>query len=592
MLLLLSACLIDTDLHARRLLELTDGDGDGFVMEDECDDTDAQVHPLAEETCDGIDQDCDGVVDNDAVDQLTWFQDSDSDGHGDQEVTMSSCDPPADFVAVGDDCDDGDATVSPGSTDTWYDGVDSDCDGADDYDADGDGYASEDWEGDDCDDSDPLTSVGALEGWYDAGIDNNCDGSVEDQALADLGDLGVRIDGTAASGSLGASVLALPAGWAADEAVLLAAAPFQGAGDVYGWPGSALSSDPQLANASWHLTGVEEASYFGFGMAWAGSADAPLVLISSEGANATAGRVDGWTGEALGDTSAFSVHGDTVGAYFGGQVVSGYDHDGDGVHDLLATAPLDARVAAGAGAAFLFLDPGGLTGDVALADADIEYTTTYAGALLAVSNVGDTDGDGLEDLGFDLTVSFEEAPGGLLVAGGLAPGAHDVLDASFAQLYAAGNAFGMATDWDHDGTGELLVASGGLDRYALPLAGTVTPWDDSEDSLAFTDKSDVATGIRTDVDAFAGHETFLLISSSYEGGQGGIFVHTAYWADSTAADESRFAALGGATGDGAGGAVDLADFDDDGVMDVVVGAAGADNGGTGAGSVYVVPGPR
>ena len=36
------------------------------------------------------------------------------------------------------DCDDGDPAVNPGSIDSWYDGIDSDCDGADDYDADGD----------------------------------------------------------------------------------------------------------------------------------------------------------------------------------------------------------------------------------------------------------------------------------------------------------------------------------------------------------------------------------------------------------------------------------------------------------------------
>ena len=48
------------------------------------------------------------------------------------------------------DCDDGDATVHPGADETWYDGVNSDCDMSDDDDQDGDGVAV----GLDCDDTD------------------------------------------------------------------------------------------------------------------------------------------------------------------------------------------------------------------------------------------------------------------------------------------------------------------------------------------------------------------------------------------------------------------------------------------------------
>jgi hypothetical protein len=76
----------------------------------------------------------------------------------------------------GDDCDDADATVNPGATEIWYDGVDQNCDGADDYDQDGDGHSPVDFGGDDCDDTDDTVNPDATETWYD-GVDQNCDGA-------------------------------------------------------------------------------------------------------------------------------------------------------------------------------------------------------------------------------------------------------------------------------------------------------------------------------------------------------------------------------------------------------------------------------
>ena len=124
---------------------------DAFFMDDASAPQDACVP--TEETCDGLDQDCDGLVDEGTL--RTFFADHDGDGHGDPEHLCEACDPNGcvaafDWVEVGDDCDDTCEACAPGATETC-DGVDQDCDGATDEgagpiffeDLDGDGFGDD-----------------------------------------------------------------------------------------------------------------------------------------------------------------------------------------------------------------------------------------------------------------------------------------------------------------------------------------------------------------------------------------------------------------------------------------------------------------
>jgi len=198
-----------------------DGDGDGFAGDaysqdaceapsgfyadsEDCDDGDFTVNPDATETCDGVDNDCDGDTDEDsAEDASTWYADSDGDGYGDPDSTLSACDGGSTHVADATDCDDTDAAVNPAATEVCN-GVDDDCDLLTDiddptvddpstvyHDSDGDGFGDAtvsqetcegltDWVDDDtdCDDSDATVNPDAEE--VCDGEDDDCDTLVDD----------------------------------------------------------------------------------------------------------------------------------------------------------------------------------------------------------------------------------------------------------------------------------------------------------------------------------------------------------------------------------------------------------------------------
>lgn len=100
----------------------------GFVTSGtDCNDADPTAHPGAIEVCDGRDNDCDALLDEDV--KRTYYRDADGDGFGDPRNTLTSClVPAAGYVEAIGDCDDTRADVSPSAEETC-DGRDNDCDG-------------------------------------------------------------------------------------------------------------------------------------------------------------------------------------------------------------------------------------------------------------------------------------------------------------------------------------------------------------------------------------------------------------------------------------------------------------------------------
>jgi hypothetical protein len=201
-----------------------DADADGYTAVeaggDDCDDTDGSVNPGARETCNAVDDDCDGEVDEEPTDGTTWYPDDDGDGFGDPDRAFEACSEPSGFVEVAGDCDDTAFEVNPVRAETCND-VDDDCDGAVDEeptdgetwyrDGDGDGFGNPDAATTtctqpsatidnalDCDDTDPEVFPGAVETCN--GVDDDCDSTTDGWSVpGDQPTIQAAIDAAASS---------------------------------------------------------------------------------------------------------------------------------------------------------------------------------------------------------------------------------------------------------------------------------------------------------------------------------------------------------------------------------------------------------
>jgi hypothetical protein len=198
-----------------------DGDGDGYgnpsistqasaaptgyvSSKTDCNDAKSSVHPGATELCNGIDDDCDGQIDE-GFTRKTFYRDEDGDGYGTDANTVLACSAPEGYVSVSGDCMDADPDFNPGASEVNCDRYDNNCNGLYDEgaerilyynDYDYDGYGDKGSEGVwysecdidyeigisrnnlDCDDSNSAINPGATE--ICDGLDNDCDGQIDE----------------------------------------------------------------------------------------------------------------------------------------------------------------------------------------------------------------------------------------------------------------------------------------------------------------------------------------------------------------------------------------------------------------------------
>ncbi len=569
-----------------------DLDEDGFAASAsepaqlDCDDADASVNPGAQERCDGVDQDCDGSVDEEVSDAPVWYRDADGDTYGDSAQMVSACAAPDGYVADSSDCDDVNAQISPGAVEIC-DGLDNDCDelqdDADDSldaasllpwyrDADDDGYGSGadselrcspsegyvEQDGD-CDDADDQISPAATE--------ECATGVVED---CDLGESGARVSCVEAGDRASATIVrygeeadvglaaVVAAGGDVDGdglADLLVAAP-DNTGGVFLLGGpltvgtAALSSGAYTAR--WTaggsdqlgrgLAGGEDLDEDGYDDVAMGSPAEDFPGDSNAGVAYVAfGPLSGAASASASDLSAEGPEGSA----HAGQALSLGDISGDGAADLLIGAP---GALSETGAVYALLGP--LSAAALSLDDEFDLQWTGDEELdslgTALAAVGDVDGDGLGDI--MVGAPFNDDGGEKAGIAGLILGPAS----GGALLDVAGLLFRGAAN---DEVGSALAGPGDVndDGYADLLIGAPT-YD--------TDRGRVS----------------LLLGAEYPPGSADV-------------DDAAAVLQGSSVGDALGSAL-AGGFDQDGdrLDDLILGAPGADNGGSGSGALWLVSG--
>ena len=469
-----------------------DSDGDGHPDVADCGPADPTVFPGAQERCNEIDDDCDGVVDEDATDALALWLDADGDGFGDPAQSLPddcSADPGSALQA--EDCDDSKAAVNPAASEICWSGQDDNCDG--DAGLCGPsgrpttGALSARWRGELAGDqlgaavvwvADPMGSGRTVLVAGAPGLAGGRGGLARIASPLESGGLVATTAGAADVGLAG-TALAVLGDINSDGLVdLLVGAPGAdaGRGQATIWWGDAGG----LAPGTTHLTGLGAGDATGAALS-AGDLDGDGRIDAVVGAPTEisgglrglvaihSGPLDALT-TANSDAAIARIHGHSMGGQTGASVAADGDINGDGIADLAVGAPLEA-----AGEVAVWFGP--VRSDQLLADADRRYIGDGVAYEVGrtVAWAGDTDGDGGDDL---LVSAPQGSLDGAVVlfysrdlsAAGDILGAETVGAAITGTRYQAG---GLGRIGDVSGDGLPDIHAGGPGIHWSPLYGGI-----------------------------------------------------------------------------------------------------------------------
>ncbi len=576
-----------------------DLDGDGFgdpeaplesrTMPDfaagndgDCDDADAAVNPSAREVCNGVDDDCNGDVDEAGAEgEATLHADADADGYGAEEVGFGCATEGATHNAL--DCDDDDPEVNPEGVEVCENGADDDCDGPEDC-----RYGSEAplhaalsvftgvAEGDLA--ARALAAPGDVDG--DGRADLLVSAFKNDEAGEDAGAVYLVLDAAGGDAPLGDAAYA----WTGEAAGAYAGYALSGAGDVDGdglgdlFVGAFLASPEgsatgaaylltseglasgSLSGASTRLVGVSDDDHFAVSVAGGGDVDGdgqPDLLVGAWQAD-LGGTDNGVAYLFRGPLPAGERSADDASAAFAGRddgetaafaVAFAGDTDGDGDDELLVGSHLADLGGTDAGAAFLI--ESGFSGPWFADEAGVwlvgENEYDYAG--WSVAGAGDVNGDGYDDLLVGAYANDRQQP-----EGGAVYLVHGPVEGVFALAASAAVVHG--------------TSSGALLGYAVATAGDI-------DSDGFADILAGAPG--ADVDGYSNVGRAVLAHGPLTGTLRGDEAGGRFTGEGVSDEFGR--SLAG-----------LGDVDVDGYGDLAISAQWSDRAAQDAGAVWVFPG--
>ena len=575
------------------------GGGDGLSTGlGDCNDGDAAIHPDAVESCNEIDDNCDGTADED-LEIPVWFLDEDGDRYGVAASAVVACAQPEGYAAEPTDCDDSDPEVRPSAVESCN-ARDDDCDGEIDDgvaipawhpDADGDRYGAASGavvqcegpagfvdDDTDCDDANADVHPGASER-CDGLLDDDCDGAIDEGEAVDALTFHADADADGFGDALSAqNACTQPPGFVVDAT---------DCDDASATNNPAAPETCDAADNNCDGTTDEDSA-----------ADAPTWYADLD--------ADGF-GDAAAPTRACSLP-------------LGYLADATDCDDTdAAVNPAALEVCAngvdddcdGTGNAC------GLTGDNVLGSVGVKITGVAAGDYSgdAISGVGDVNGDGVDDV---LIGGYGNGPGtawlmyGPLTADTTLAAAAVTLHESASSRVFLGMAVAGIGDADADGFDDFAVSapafgglgaeeSGRLYIFQDPVSGATNPESgassqlDGEcvgDSLGYAGALAAAGDV--DDDGFAD-----FIVGAYRADDCGLrgdapgaaYVMLGPFSAASTLDDAVGRLLGVASHDYAGAAVSGAgDVDGDGRDDLLVGAYGEATAGTSAGAAYLVYG--